>query len=98
MTESEEMVMFRGNPDSIVYARALLPEIAELLGVSISSLEDKPKDIQILLAQTYVNNWRSDDITIRIALNNVIRITDVKTEKEPEKTKFQRRLEMERFR
>lgn len=96
MTESEEMVMFRSNPDSIVYARALLPEIAELLGVSVSSLEDKPKDIQILLAQTYVNNWRSDDITIRIALNNVIRITDVK--KEPEKTKFQRRLEMERFR
>lgn len=96
MTESEEMVMFRSNPDSIVYARALLPEIAELLGVSVSSLEDKPKDIQILLAQTYVNNWQSDDITIRIALNNVIRITDVK--KEPEKTKFQRRLEMERFR
>ena len=96
MTESEEMVMFRSNPDSIVYARALLPEIAELLGVSVSSLEDKPKDIQILLAQTYVNNWRSDDITIRIALNNVLRITDVK--KEPEKTKFQRRLEMERFR
>lgn len=96
MTESEEMVMFRSNPESIVYARALLPEIAELLGVSVSSLEDKPKDIQILLAQTYVNNWRSDDITIRIALNNVIRITDVK--KEPEKTKFQRRLEMERFR
>ena len=96
MTESEEMVMFRSNPDSIVYARALLPEIAELLGVSVSSLENKPKDIQILLAQTYVNNWRSDDITIRIALNNVIRITDVK--KEPEKTKLQRRLEMERFR
>ncbi len=96
MTESEEMVMFRSNPESIVYARALLPEIAELLGVSVSSLEDKPKDIQILLAQTYINNWRSDDITIRIALNNVIRITDVK--KEPEKTKFQRRLEMERFR
>jgi len=96
MTESEEMVMFRSNPESIVYARALLPEIAELLGVSVSSLENKPKDIQILLAQTYVNNWRSDDITIRIALNNVIRITDVK--KEPEKTKFQRRLEMERFR
>lgn len=96
MTESEEMVMFRSNPESIVYARALLPEIAELLGVSVSSLENKPKDIQILLAQTYVNNWRSDDITIRIALNNVIRITDVK--KEPEKTKYQRRLEMERFR
>lgn len=96
MTESEEIVMFRSNPESIVYARALLPEIAELLGVSVSSLEDKPKDIQILLAQTYVNNWRSDAITMRIALNNVIRITDEKTGKQPEKTK--RRLEMERFR
>jgi hypothetical protein len=87
----------------MVYTRELLPEIADLLNVSVSLLESKPKDIQTLLVQTYVNYWHSDSETIKKALNHEIRISDM-----PEQTKeksiirdkeeLQRITEMERLR
>ena len=57
---TEEMLLFLSEPDSKYYARLLLPEIAEILGVTVAQLESKPTDIQIMLAQTYVNCWHSD--------------------------------------
>ena len=71
---------------------------------SVTFLENKPKDIQIILAETYVNMWHSDSETIKKALNNEIRISEIPETKEPEKsiprdtTEFQKVMEMERIR
>ena len=103
-TDEEEILMFKSNPDSLTYAKELLPEIADLLNVSVTFLENKPKDIQIILAETYVNMWHSDSETIKKALNNEIRISEIPEIKEPEKsitrdkTEFQKVMEMERIR
>lgn len=50
---------------------ALIPEVAEILGISVSSLKNRPLEIQLNLAQTYVNLWFSDDITIRNGLQQI---------------------------
>ena len=49
---TEEMLLFLSEPDSKYYARLLLPEIVVVLGVTVAQLENKPIDIQIMLAQT----------------------------------------------
>ena len=49
---TEEMLLFRSEPDNRHYAKLLLPEIAEVLGVTVAQLERKPIDIQIMLAQS----------------------------------------------
>ena len=49
---TEEMLLFLSEPESQHYARLLLPEIADVLGVTISQLESKPIDVQLILAQT----------------------------------------------
>lgn len=70
--DEEEILMFKSEPDSLIYARLLLPEIADLLGVSVDYLENRPQDIQILLAQTYVSYRYSDNDTIKKALERDI--------------------------
>lgn len=69
---TEEMQLFLSEPDSKYYARLLLPEIAEILGVTVAQLENKPTDIQIMLAQTYVNFWHSDAENVKEILERDI--------------------------
>src|SRR5574344_389344 len=52
----------------------LLPEIANLLNLSVSSLERYPTDIQKILCDIYINNYRSDDIALKEALAQVIKL------------------------
>lgn len=98
---TEEMLLFLSEPDSKYYARLLLPEIAEILGVTVAQLESKPTDIQIMLAQTYVNCWHSDNESIKTALERDLYIED-KSKKEPEteKNEISKKInhEMERTR
>lgn len=70
--DEEEILMFKSEPESLIYARLLLPEISDLLGVSVDYLENRPHDIQILLAQTYVSYRHSDNDTIKKALERDI--------------------------
>lgn len=69
---TEEMLLFLSEPDSKYYSRLLLPEIAEILGVTVAQLESKPTDIQIMLAQTYVNCWHSDTENVKEILERDI--------------------------
>lgn len=49
----------------------LLPEISEIMDVSASSLENRPMEIKLYLAQAYIDNWFSDKVTIQKELNRV---------------------------
>lgn len=69
---TEEMLLFLSEPDSKYYARLLLPEIADVLGVTVAQLESKPTNIQIMLAQTYVNCWHSDAENVKEILEQDI--------------------------
>lgn len=66
--KSEILERFRSNPDNMSNVKALLPEIAEVLNVSVSSLERKPPDLQMQLALTYTAYCFSDDLTVKKAL------------------------------
>ncbi|MEE0505063.1 MAG: hypothetical protein UDL61_00545 [Ruminococcus callidus] len=85
-------------PDSKYYARLLLPEIAAVLGVTVAQLENKPIDIQIMLAQTYVNCWHSDNCSIKKALEQDLYVDDKEPETENQETIKQKNHEMERTR
>lgn len=61
--------------------KSLLPEIANLLDLSVSAVERYPTDIQIALCNTYVNNYKSDEITIKQALGQIVQLNS-KTENE----------------
>lgn len=50
----------------------LLPEIAKLLNVSVSSLERYPSDLRKLLCQVYIDSYDSDDGRKLSALSQVI--------------------------
>lgn len=52
----------------------LLPEIAELMNVSVSQLENYPRDMQMFLCQTYINNYQLDKEAVKLALCNVINL------------------------
>lgn len=52
----------------------LLPEIAQVLNVSVSSLQNRPIDIQMMLAQIYINNYYADNIAIKEALGQVVEL------------------------
>ncbi len=65
--------------------KTLLPEIADLLNVSLSSLEQYPPDIQMILCSTYVNTYKSDDISIKQALGQIIQL-NTETQSEIEKS------------
>lgn len=69
---TEEMLLFLSEPDSKYYARLLLPEIADVLGITVAQLESKPIDIQIMFAQTYVNCWHSDTENVKEILERDI--------------------------
>lgn len=81
---TEEMLLFLSEPDSKYYARLLLPEIAEILGVTVAQLESKPTGIQIMLAQTYVNCWHSDTENVKEILER-----DILLKNEPKKDEKQ---------
>ena len=76
----------------------LLPEIAAVLGVTVAQLENKPIDIQIMLAQTYVNCWHSDNCSIKKALEQDLYVDDKEPETENQETIKQKNHEMERTR
>lgn len=87
---TEEMLLFLSEPDSKYYARLLLPEIADVLGVTVAQLESKPTDIQIMLAQTYVNCWHSDAENVKEILERDILLKNSKKQakrNEPTKAK-----------
>lgn len=79
---TEEMLLFLSEPDSKYYARLLLPEIADVLGITVAQLESKPTDIQIMLAQTYVNCWHSDAENVREILERDILLKNNKKQAE----------------
>ena len=95
---TEEMLLFLSEPDSKHYAQLLLPEIAAVLGVTVAQLENKPIDIQIMLAQTYVNCWHSDNCSIKKALEQDLYVDDKEPETENQETIKQKNHEMERTR
>lgn len=95
---TEEMLLFLSEPDSKYYARLLLPEIAAVLGVTVAQLENKPIDVQLILAQTYVNCWHSDNCSIKKALEQDLYVDDKEPETENQKTIKQKNREMERTR
>lgn len=59
-------------PDNEYELNTLLPEIAKLLNVSVSSLERYPSDLQKLLCQVYIDSYDSDDGRKLSALSQVI--------------------------
>lgn len=95
---TEEMLLFLSEPDSKYYARLLLPEIAAVLGVTVAQLENKPIDIQIMLAQTYINCWHSDNCSIKKALEQDLYVDDKEPETENQENIKQKNREMERMR
>lgn len=98
---TEEMLLFLSEPDSKHYAQLLLPEIAAVLGVTVAQLENKPIDIQIMLAQTYINCWRSDNCSIKKALEQDLYVDDKSSrgaEIENQENIKQKNHEMERTR
>lgn len=95
---TEEMLLFLSEPDSRYYARLLLPEIAAVLGVTVAQLENKPIDVQLILAQTYVNCWHSDNCSIKKALEQDLYVDDKEPETENQETIKQKNREMERTR
>ena len=95
---TEEMLLFLSEPDSKYYARLLLPEIAAVLGVTVTQLENKPIDIQIMLAQTYINYWHSDNCSIKKALEEDLYVDGKEPEKENQENIKQKNREMERTR
>ena len=98
---TEEMLLFLSEPESQHYARLLLPEIADVLGVTVSQLESKPIDVQLILAQTYVNCWHSDNCSIKKALEEDLYVDDKSSreaEIENQENIKQKNHEMERTR
>lgn len=61
------------NPDNADdELNVLLPEIAKLLNVSVSSLEHYPSDLRRLICQIYIDSYDSDNASKRSALSQVI--------------------------
>ena len=56
--------------------KSLVPEIAAILNISASHLESRPFDLQMILAQTYINYWNSDSATIKSALGLIMALND----------------------
>ncbi len=60
---------------------SLIPEIAQILNMSVSSVKSFPNDIQQALCSTYVNNYHSDPISIKQELGKIIHL-NAETERE----------------
>ena len=63
----------KNNSDAESY-KSLLPEIADLLNTSVSSIEKYPTDIQKMLCEVYISNYHSDEISIKQALGQIVRL------------------------
>ena len=63
----------KNNSDAESY-KSLLPEIADLLNTSVSSIEKYPTDIQKMLCEVYTGNYHSDEISIKQALGQIVRL------------------------
>ena len=81
---TEEMLLFRSEPDNRHYAKLLLTEIAEVLGETVAQHERKPIDNQIMLALKYDECWHSGQADIKEVLER-----DILFLSEPEKDKKQ---------
>lgn len=60
-----------GVPDG--YYR-LLGEVAELLNTTVSFLQSRPNEVQLLLCKTYTDFWLCDDATIQRELDRIITV------------------------
>ncbi len=64
----------------------LLPEIAQVMNMSVSELESKPMDIKSMLVLDYTNNYESSIEDIQASLSNIINPnTDVEKNLEQKK-------------
>ena len=71
--------------------KLLLPEIAEILNMSVTEIESRPADIQQMLCHIYKRNDQSDKPTIQKALGEVISL-NIKTRKEIETAEKEKEL------
>lgn len=69
---SEALERYRSDPEDLSNIKALLPEIAEVLNVSVSSLERKPPDMQMQLAAAYTAVYPADAQTLKNVLKGEI--------------------------
>lgn len=84
----------------------LIPEIADILGVSAATVESRPAEMTNILLQTYVNCWYCDNQTIREELHRITslsaedKLEDVKViSNERERSLFSRnKLQLEAMR
>lgn len=70
----EEMmreIQSRKNSDGY---KVLLPEIAELLNMSVSFLKSRPDEVQEGICKAYVNLWYCDTDTIKRELSEILKI------------------------
>ena len=81
---TEEMLLFLSEPDGKYYARLLLPEIAAVLGVTVT--------------QFYINYWHSDNCSIKKALEEDLYVDGKEPETENQENIKQKNREMERTR
>lgn len=65
---------------------SLIPEIAQILNVSVSSVKNFPHDIQQALCSIYVNNYHSDPISVKQELGRIIDL-NAETEREIDDSK-----------
>lgn len=82
---SEALERYRSDPEDLSNIKALLPEIAEVLNVSVSSLERKPSDMQIQLAAAYTDTYPADAQTLKNVLKGEVPLVREPPEV-PEKT------------
>ena len=75
-----------GVPDG--YYR-LLGEVAELLNTTVSFLQSRPDEVQLLLCKFYVDLWLCDRATLQRELDRIITLSDIseyERKKKQEKT------------
>lgn len=68
--------------------KSLIPEVANLLNVSVSTIENYPSDIQKALCDIYVDYYRSDEITVKQVLKRVVQLNS-ETENQIEKSNYE---------
>lgn len=74
------------NQKSLQDYSTLLPEIADLLNVSVSTLEHYPTDMQAMVCQIYINNYHLDEVSTIQAIGNVLNL-NIDTENHIENNK-----------
>ena len=90
----EELIDFSKKDGTVEYVKSLLPEIANTLNCSVGELEERPFDVQIALAQTYVNVSSADELTIKVALSQIIEL-NTQTQTEIDRLKAEKSKENE---